>query len=123
MGRKQERKRGREYNAANNQKPNHDIDSFECLLDVFPHVSVDCDFCEELPRDREVEDGSDADGAEETDKARVEDVLDLVDPFVHCDNGGQAPDEQDQNSQEYEPVDRDDLVVSEPVPRRDGAEP
>lgn len=81
------------YNAANNQEPNDDIDGFECLLDVFSHVSVDCDFREKLSRNGQVEDGSDADGAEKADEACVEDVFNLVDPFVHCEDGRNAPDE------------------------------
>lgn len=70
------------HNTAHRQKPNHNHDRFPKALGIFADNAVDGDGLEKFERDVDVEDGGDADGAEETDENGLALLFDLGDEFV-----------------------------------------
>lgn len=108
---KQRRNKCGTYDAANHQEPDNHINSFCNLSCILSHFTVDSNLAQEFPADGQVEHGPNANGPEETNKGSLELMFDLMDIRVHREDDRQSTNKKDQNSQEYQTVDGDDVVV------------
>lgn len=111
------------YDAADGQEPNHNEHNFRQMFCIVSDHAIPMDAAEKLTADVQVKDCTDSNGAEKADNESLTCLFDLVDLLVHGVYDGQSTKEQDQYTQWYESVDRNNIVMHKLVPRRDCSKP
>lgn len=111
------------YDTADGQKPNYNQHNFRQVFCIVSHDAISINAAEKLTTDVQVEDCANSNGAEEADNERLARLFNLMDLLMHSVDDGETTKEQDQYTQWYKSVDRNNVVVHKLVPRCDCSKP
>lgn len=111
------------YNAANCQEPNHDEHDLRQPFCIISDHTISLDATEELAADVQIEYCTNTDGAKKADNESLTWFLDLMNLLVHGENNRKSTQKQNQYTQWDEPIDGNNIVVCEFIPRCDCTKP
>ena len=111
------------YNRADRQEPDHDPHDFLQSFGIFAYYSTSGDCVKKIKADIEIENRTDSDRAEETNKQSLLHLFNLTDFPVHSKDNREASKEQDKHAKEYQTIDRDNAVMSKERPGAYSTEP